>query len=981
MLKATSVILAFLLLAATASGGDLYRVWVTGPAEALRVKDLDVDVVMPLPGGYLLLSDSSNAAALGDAGLTMELLARHIERDQIVMDGRMDRRNAGCLELLYEDDRLRLYRAETSLLSLSEQQLHFVPLADIPIEIRYRPESLPGRVSGAITMPIDLTELMSRIEEDSLESYTERLQAFGGRLTGTTQSVAARDWLADKFREFGYDSVVIDPFTGAKLWSRDSCDAYNVIACKPGVVYPEQEIIFGAHYDAVPGSPGADDNASGTAAVLEVARALKDVPMAMTLKLVTFDSEESGLLGAYHYLDDVIAENRNVVAMFNADMIGHYRNTNRAKLYTGDETRYAELWADLAGTYAGIDDVEFGGMAGSDHLVFQRAGYDVVFVQEGIFSDRYHSISDSTTYMNFEYMTRMVKTTIGMVYTAIENPPPVDIAAIEEPGDGLSQIVHWRRLNPQAIATYRVVYFPLEDTLNAVSIDLSSADTSLTLTGLTEGLEYEVVVQAFDTAGGTSLVNHPGYFVPQSRPEAPWDARVLPLPRAVHLEWAHSNTELDFSHFAVFRDNQLIAVTPESMLVDDDPDLGNSLHEYQVFAVDTGGTMSSGFAGPAIGKAATLATGRILAVNRTQCYTLDFVDEVETGVFMREALSGYDFDYFSDTAAILVSPFYSTLSLNDAIDYEVVVVGAETAHHEDLAVSPAIHGVLDSLSYYLSIGGKLVLFGRWGFLGSMQTSDYLATTTPYDDGYHDFLHIKSRTQTRTLWDYGNPIVPGDLIGARTTISTYPSLPWDSLRTLAHATSQDVAISEVGGIPCATFVEIDSTQADIIYRYQSRDDSHEWDGQPVAWRHFGPDYDYICFDVPLSMMHREAASEALRQAVDELLAGAPEPGEPVDDPGNGGVPGTFLLSQNYPNPFNDRTSITYGLPFDSQVRIDVFNILGQHIQTLVNRERVAGTYPVEWDGTNRSGETVATGVYFYRLRAGSHVETRKMLLLK
>jgi flagellar hook assembly protein FlgD len=94
-----------------------------------------------------------------------------------------------------------------------------------------------------------------------------------------------------------------------------------------------------------------------------------------------------------------------------------------------------------------------------------------------------------------------------------------------------------------------------------------------------------------------------------------------------------------------------------------------------------------------------------------------------------------------------------------------------------------------------------------------------------------------------------------------------------------------------------------------------------------------------------------------------------------------TPSEFFLSQNYPNPFNPTTTISYGLPYDAQVRLDIFNIMGQKVRTLIDFRQVAGFRNVTWDGRDGAGKSVASGVYFYRINAGDHLSIKKMLLMK
>jgi hypothetical protein len=94
-----------------------------------------------------------------------------------------------------------------------------------------------------------------------------------------------------------------------------------------------------------------------------------------------------------------------------------------------------------------------------------------------------------------------------------------------------------------------------------------------------------------------------------------------------------------------------------------------------------------------------------------------------------------------------------------------------------------------------------------------------------------------------------------------------------------------------------------------------------------------------------------------------------------------LPTAYALDQNYPNPFNPDTQIGLALPSDSHVRLNIFNVLGQHVRTLVDGDMPAGYHTVTWDGNDSDGSSVASGVYFYRITAEDFSSSKKMMLLK
>jgi len=102
---------------------------------------------------------------------------------------------------------------------------------------------------------------------------------------------------------------------------------------------------------------------------------------------------------------------------------------------------------------------------------------------------------------------------------------------------------------------------------------------------------------------------------------------------------------------------------------------------------------------------------------------------------------------------------------------------------------------------------------------------------------------------------------------------------------------------------------------------------------------------------------------------------------VRDVRRGVIPGQYALSQNYPNPFNANTLISFALPKAGKVTLEVFNVLGQKVNTLVNEYMTAGYKIVNWDGRDAQGNNVASGIYFYRLLAEDFKQTKKMLLIE
>jgi len=147
----------------------------------------------------------------------------------------------------------------------------------------------------------------------------------------------------------------------------------NVVARKPGREQPRRVVVVGAHYDSVPVAPGANDNASGVAVVLEVSRVLVNRSFPYTLAFVAFGAEELGLLGSQHY---VRVAGQDVVAMINVDVVG--QGDRLLAFNIAGRGPLLDL-ADRLARERGIS-LRVGRSAESDHVSFEQAGIPAIFL-------------------------------------------------------------------------------------------------------------------------------------------------------------------------------------------------------------------------------------------------------------------------------------------------------------------------------------------------------------------------------------------------------------------------------------------------------------------------------------------------------------------------------------------------------------------------------------------------------------------------
>jgi hypothetical protein len=244
----------------------------------------------------------------------------------------------------------------------------------------------------------------------------------------------ARDNVLAHFTALGL-SATLDPFTFS-TGGANYLGCNNVVGVLTGTVRPNDIYIVGAHYDSV-NNPGADDNASGVAGVMEAARVLSQYEFEATILFAAFDAEEKGLYGSAHYAGAHSGD--SILGMISLDMIAYNPASNHDKAYVYGKTASDPIKQDLAdalAAYTGITPTIGGDMPGSDHAPFEDEGFDACLLIEYNWSPNpnYHRSTDSIDtpgYLDYAFATEMTRGAVGYLATAAGLvPEPATLALL-----------------------------------------------------------------------------------------------------------------------------------------------------------------------------------------------------------------------------------------------------------------------------------------------------------------------------------------------------------------------------------------------------------------------------------------------------------------------------------------------------------------------------------------------------------------------
>jgi leucyl aminopeptidase len=261
----------------------------------------------------------------------------------------------------------------------------------------------------------EIDRLVSLVSDTSVQRRIAELQGFGTRHCNNPNRWDVAAWVAGELRATGVVDVAPDSFLQAGYWQT------NIVGTIRGSVAPEKEIIIGAHTDSysydLSQAPGADDNASGTSAVVEIARAIatSGYRPALTIRFIGFAAEEVGLRGARSYAARARAAGRQIIAMLNFDMIAHQNwaqapNQFSIVWYPGAEW-LARLDSSMARTYSTLTPVmSTTGRSGSDSYAFFEQGYPAVFHYERGSNGGYHTPMDILDSLDVNYAVGIIRT-------------------------------------------------------------------------------------------------------------------------------------------------------------------------------------------------------------------------------------------------------------------------------------------------------------------------------------------------------------------------------------------------------------------------------------------------------------------------------------------------------------------------------------------------------------------------------------------
>jgi hypothetical protein len=307
----------------------------------------------------------------------------------------------------------------------------------------------------------EVRQVLAHASPARIFDYEKALFDFDSKHISKPGNRSASEFLFNTYASFGYQPEYQWFEPRAALGGRTA----NVVATLRGTVNPDLVYVVSSHYDSVEAGPGADDDSSGTAALLEAARVLADHPLPATIVFASFTGEEAGLLGSREFVRRAVATKVHVAGALNNDMIG-WMNDQRLDntiRYSNPGIRDIQHAAAMLFTKLITYDALY--FKGTDAVSFYDAYGDVVGgigSYPVLGSPHYHQASDLLEFENHQLITETSKTTIATLMLLASSPSRLTQLKIDS-YTGSTAVLSWTPSPEKGVTSYVVASGPASD--------------------------------------------------------------------------------------------------------------------------------------------------------------------------------------------------------------------------------------------------------------------------------------------------------------------------------------------------------------------------------------------------------------------------------------------------------------------------------------------------------------------------------------
>ena len=753
-------------------------------------------------------------------------------------------------------------------------------------------------------------QIVNSVNQDSLIFFVRELSGnIPTIINGTSQTIVSRHklqpgnalaetYIKQKLQSYGLTTTIQSFSTTGK----------NVYGVQPGTEFPNKKYIICAHFDDMPTgttAPGADDNGSGTAAVIEAARIFSQYSFPFTIVYALWDEEEQGLVGSEYYATQAANAGDSILGVINMDMIAYDGNNDgNADVHTSsiaNTTSLKDKMLEINLVYGiNLDLDVVPAQPYSDHQSFLDHGYGAILLIEDDddFHPQYHTVNDNLSYFNQPYFLKMSKLSIGTLATFVLN---LNLEIIHTPIASMT--------TSQLITTTAFVSSGLQIGAGALAPRLyyrtkqlgGTFSSFISVTGsVTESGNYTFNIPALPLG---TICQY--YFAAQDANSS--IVKTLPMGGG-GFNPPGSTPPATFYQFFVAP--QTVAMSDEANNITNWTAVGSwNITTTKYVSAPSSFTDSPG------GNYVANVTSSLRYNNQIPLTNvLGAVLEFDTQ---------WDIETDWDYGQIQLSTNNGTTWIPLTGQFTNPGTGTFQPTGEplyDATQSTWVHESID-ISAYADQQVSIRFYFRTD--GSMQQ----------DGWYVDNVKVSVY----------NGVIPVELVSfSSSVINNTVGLNWITATELNNSGFEIQKSSDNTNWTKLGFVTGHGTSSEV-HNYSFVD------ANPVT----GISY------YRLKQIDFDGTSEYSN--IVEVVYGAVA---------------EFALEQNYPNPFNPTTKINYSIKEKGNVELKIFDLLGSEIATLVNEEKSPGNYEVFFDASNLS-----SGVYLYTIKAGSFVQTRKMMLMK